>query len=219
VLNRSGGNLVFSELTADSLNADFGDFTCTGSTEGCTIDARTGSDPGVVTGTAGTADTIAKWNADGDLVASTLLDSDACYVQTTTMCNPSDGGAHYGDSEGCTKTFGSLLREWPVPNEDVVMEDFTCTMVSDVANGEDITFTFGVATQTSCAAGSDGGLTTCNYFTTQTCTLNGTSGPNDTQCVNTTDVSVPAGGRWVIYSTYTTLGDDRWRCSVKFCNE
>ena len=81
VLNKSGGDLVFSELTADSLNADFGDFTCTGSAGGCTIDARTGSDPGVVTGTAGTADTIAKWNADGDLVASTLLDSDACYAK------------------------------------------------------------------------------------------------------------------------------------------
>lgn len=219
VLRRSAGTLDWGLLAADSLNADFGDFTCTGAATGCTIDSRTGSDAGVVTGTAGTADTIAKWNADGDLVASTLLDSDACYVQTTTMCNPGDGGAHYADSSECTKAFGSILREWPAPNESVVMDDFTCTLVSDADNGEDITFTFGVATQASCAAGSDGGLTTCDYSTTQTCTLNGTTGANDTQCVNTTDVSVPAGGRWVIYSTYTSIGDDRWRCSVRFCNE
>jgi len=92
-------------------------------------------------------------------------------------------------------------------------------MVSDVDNGEDITFTFGVATHDSCAAGADGGGSTCNYSTTQTCTLNGTTAVNETQCVNTADVSVPAGGRWVIYSTFTSLGDKRWRCSVKFCNE
>jgi hypothetical protein len=46
----------------------------TGSTA-LTIANRTGLDAGVVTGTAGTADNAAKWNADGDLVDSAMIEA------------------------------------------------------------------------------------------------------------------------------------------------
>jgi len=48
-------------------------------------DARTGSDDGMVTGTAGTNNHLAKWNADGDLISAsvTLSGSDSTVITGT----------------------------------------------------------------------------------------------------------------------------------------
>ena len=104
--DHSAGTIALEAETVGGLSdGDYGDVTVSSSGTAMSLNANTvamseiddaiksGSDATIVTGTAGANDTIAKWNADGDLVAAT----------DTDLGNPgADRGVGWDDSAGAS---------------------------------------------------------------------------------------------------------------------